>query len=481
MSAVTLHVKSPIEELPVIDAQAVSPASDHYVCQCMALTRDDLLEAMRSGATTVKALSAQTGAGSACGGCLPKLAELTAETLWAKAKCLDIIERNEKVRSFRFEIPEAFAADGFEAGQRIVVQALVQGVAVQRPYTLTSASTCRDYFEITVQREPHGVMSNWLFDSLQPGDEVALLPPGGSCFFVSYEPRPLVCLVGGIGLTPALGIARSFASIHSHRRVHIDHSVTSREKAICDSELESYYPSTTFHLRLTGEEGRIASAEILALSQKFADADWLICGSQQFQDGIRALLDEQEILPHRIHVESFTAANPQRDDGRDTDPAASQRQRTIVGCVTLAAIAAFVAQGLFVGEWPLLHQLQKSILYSALTGMAVMLFVLLQWRLSYVRALGNRLDASRAYGLHIAIGPIVLGAMWLHSTHFGYALSMAVSVSFLLSLASGAVLGARPRSEKWKWPRRIIVGSHILLTCAGSGLALVHGFTALWF
>ena len=97
------------------------------------------------------------------------------------------------------------------------------------------------------------------------------------------------------------------------------------------------------------------------------------------------------------------------------------------------------------------------------------------------RALGSRQDTSRAYGLHIAIGPIVLGAIWLHSTHFGYALSMAVSVSFLLSLASGAVLGARPRSEKWKWPRRITVGSHILLTCAGSGLALVHGFTALWF
>ncbi len=478
-----LEVKNPIEELPVVDASPLPPVDDHFVCQCMALTRDDLLEAMRSGATTVKALSAQTGAGSACGGCQPKLAELTAETLWAKARCLDIIERNENVRSFRFQIPDAFATDGFEAGQRIVIQALVNGVAVQRPYTLTSASTCRDHYEITVQREPDGVMSNWLFDSLQPGDEISLLPPGGSCFFVSYEPRPLVCLVGGIGLTPALGIARSFASIHSHRRVHIDHSVTSREKAICDSELEAFYPSTTFHLRLTGEEGRITPADVLALARKFADADWLICGSQKFQDGVRAMLDERGILPHRIHIESFTAANAQRNNGRDIEstPTPSHRQRTIVGCVTLAAIVAFVAQAWFVGQWPVLHHLQKSILYSALTGIAVMLFVLLQWRLSYVRALGTRLDASRAYGLHIAIGPIILGAMWLHSTHFGYALSMAVSVSFLLSLASGAVLGARPRSETWKWPRRIIVGSHILLTCGGSGLALVHGFTALWF
>lgn len=474
-------MKTLIQELPAIDAPPLSPADDQFICQCMNVTRDDLLEAMCTGAATVKALSAQTGAGTVCGGCLPKLAELTAETLWSKASCLEIVERNENVRSFRFQIPDSFATAGFEAGQRIVVQALVEGVAVQRPYTLTSASTCRDHYEITVQREPGGVLSNWLFDCLQVGDEVSLLPPGGSCAFVSYDPRPLVCMVGGIGVTPALGIARSFASIGSKRRLHIDHSVTSREKAICDSELEALYPFTTFHLRLTGEEGRINSTDVLELSRRFADADWLICGSSGFQDGVRALLEARGILPKRIHIESFGAGKPQRDDGPAMGSMPSQRQRTIVGYLTLAAVAAFVAQAFVVAQWPLLHRLQTSIVYSALTGVAVILLALLQWRLSYVRALGSRQDTSRAYGLHIAIGPIILGAIWLHSTHFGYALSMAVLVSFLFSLASGAILGAHPRSEKWKWPRRIVVGSHILLTCAASGLALVHGFTALWF
>jgi len=478
---VKLEVKNSIQEMPAIDAPPLAPADDQFVCQCMGVAHADLLEALRTGATTVKALSAQTGAGTACGGCLPKLAEFTAETLWAKARCLETIARNENVRSFRFQIPDAFANLGYEAGQRLVVQALVEGVAVQRPYTLTSASTCRDHYEITVQREPGGVLSNWLFDGLQPGDEVSLLPPGGTCFFVSYEPRPLVCLVGGIGVTPALGIARSFASIGSRRRVHIDHSVTSREKAICDSELAALYPVTTFRLRLTGEEGRITSADVLALSRKFADADWLICGSQKFQEGVRAVLEEQGILPRRIHIESFSARNTQRDAGRAMGPVLSQPQRTVLAYFTLAAIAAFVAQTFFEAPWLLLHRLQTSIVYSALTGIVLILLTLLQWRLSYVRALGSRPEASRAYGLHIAIGLTILGAMWFHSTHLGYALSMAVSTCFLLSLASGAVLAARPRSGKWTWARRIIVGSHILLTSAGSGLALVHGFTALWF
>ncbi len=86
MNVVTLEMKTAIQELPAIDAPARSPVDDQFVCQCMSVTRDDLLEAMCSGAATVKELSAQTGAGTVCGGCLPQLAELTAEmTLGAGA------------------------------------------------------------------------------------------------------------------------------------------------------------------------------------------------------------------------------------------------------------------------------------------------------------------------------------------------------------------------------------------------------------
>jgi hypothetical protein len=71
--------------------------------------------------------------------------------------------------------------------------------------------------------------------------------------------------------------------------------------------------------------------------------------------------------------------------------------------------------------------------------------------------------------------------MWLHSTHLGYALSMAVSLSFLLSLVTGAVLGAHPRSLRWDGARRVLHCLHIITSCAGSGFALTHGFTALWY
>src|SRR5215471_13178705 len=106
---------------------------------------------------------------------------------------------------------------------------------------------------------------------------------------------------------------------------------------------------------------------------------------------------------------------------------------------------------------------------------------MVQWRLAYLRLRNGAAKSARAYGLHIAVGPAVLGMMWLHSTHLGYALSMAVSVSFLASLATGAVLGAHPRSPHWETSRRLVLCAHIILSCAGSGFALLHGFSALWY
>src|SRR5262249_20173041 len=104
-------------------------------------------------------------------------------------------DRAPRVNSFRFEVPSYHGVGQIQPGQRLVVRATIGGVDVQRPYTLTSSVTERRYYEITVQREPHGIMSNWLFDNMGPGSAVAILPPSGTCFFELHEPRPLVCVV----------------------------------------------------------------------------------------------------------------------------------------------------------------------------------------------------------------------------------------------------------------------------------------------
>src|SRR5262249_58914394 len=102
----------------------------------------------------------------------------------------------------------------------------------------------------------------------------------------------------------------------------------------------------------------------------------------------------------------------------------SPRQRWLVGYGLLAAVVLFVVQALLGIKWPLLDRLQATTAYSALTGTGLLVLLMLQWRLAYLRLRNGAAKSARAYGLHIAIGPAVLGMMWLHSTHLGYALSM---------------------------------------------------------
>jgi ferredoxin-NADP reductase/CRP-like cAMP-binding protein len=465
-------------------APVAAPAADTIVCQCMRVSRGALVEAMQGGCQTVAALSTRTGAGSVCGGCVPQLAELTAESLWQTVLCTEVIERALRVRSFRLAVPAEHRGAPLKPGQHLVVQALIRGVAVQRSYTLTSPATEGDYYEITVQREPHGVMSGWLFDNLHPGATLAILPPSGTCFFELSEQRPLVCLVGGIGVTPALAICRSAAAAGANRHVHVDYSATTAADVVCGDELAELAAShdrISFNARITREQGRLGAADLASLSARFPNADWLVCGSRSFQTDIQRLLLGQGAAPRSIHIESFDAVGAALPAASTATAVMSPWQRRLVGYGLLVAIAAFVVQALIGIKWPWLDRLQATTAYSAITGSGLLVLLMLQWHLGYVRWRNRSKDTSRAYGLHIAIGPAVLGMMWLHSTHLGYALSMAVSLSFLLSLATGAVLGAHPRSLRWDGARRVLLCLHIIMSCAGTGFALTHGFTALWY
>jgi ferredoxin-NADP reductase len=284
---------------------------DAVVCQCMQIARRTLINAMDGGCPTADALSMHTGAGTVCGGCLPRLTELAGETSWQTVPCREVIDRTPRVRSFQFEVPPGQRARTAKAGQRIIVRARIGGANVERCYTLTSPVTARDHYEITVKREPHGTMSRWLFEHMRPGAALAILPPSGSCAFELSDPRPLVCLVAGIGITPALGICRSVAASGASRRIHVDYSASSREEIVCSDELRalaSMHDTITFRARITREDGRFKAADRDRLAREFPESDWLICGSQRFQSDAQRLLLRHGVARQRIHIESFEAA-----------------------------------------------------------------------------------------------------------------------------------------------------------------------------
>jgi hypothetical protein len=139
------------------------------------------------------------------------------------------------------------------------------------------------------------------------------------------------------------------------------------------------------------------------------------------------------------------------------------QQRRLAGYGLLIAMAAFVVQALLGIKWPLFNRLQATTAYSALTGTALLVLLMLQWRLAYLRLRNGTAKSARAYGLHIAIGPAVLGMIWLHSTH-------------------GCVSELSRKPRHWRGPgclsKIAAVGEY---TARDFGFAVAHGFTALWY
>jgi hypothetical protein len=202
------------------------------------------------------------------------------------------------------------------------------------------------------------------------------------------DSRPLICIVGGIGITPALGICRSTAASPGGRRVHVDYSASTREQVVCSDELRrlsSEHASITSRIRITREEGRLQPDELLKLAVEFPDSDWLVCGSRRFQEDTERLLRGHGIEAQNIHIESFRAFANVSPAAPATTAVLSPRQRTLLGYVLLAAIGCFAAQALFGLKWPLLELLQTKKVYSAITGTALFMLLMLQWRLAYAR------------------------------------------------------------------------------------------------
>ena len=78
-----------------------------------------------------------------------------------------------------------------------------------RSYSLASVPE-EDYFaELHIRRYPDGKVSNWVAESLMPGDEVEIQGPVGSCYYDSEIADQSLLLIGiGTGVAPMLGVAR---------------------------------------------------------------------------------------------------------------------------------------------------------------------------------------------------------------------------------------------------------------------------------
>lgn len=289
-------------------AAAPSCDADELVCRCSRVSMQAIVAAIARGCTTVEAIASGTGATMVCGGCIPAVEELLGHGEWLPATCTEVLPLTDSVRAFRLRLP-AGTDIATIPGQHVVLQVRIGGHWVERPYTVSSSGDGDWHQELMIKREPGGLLSRWLFDVLDRGVAMRVSLPRGDFCRDPDETVDVVFLAGGIGITPALAMARSLARRRGGSRLFVHHSVSSRDDALCRDELERIAAANedfVFTVRTTGTEGRIDQDAVSRLVDRFPTARFYLCGSDGYVAAVVALLAAAGVDPDRIRLERFT-------------------------------------------------------------------------------------------------------------------------------------------------------------------------------
>lgn len=298
-----------VERFPETGRLDAPSTRDPVLCSCLVVPEKRVRECIADGAGSIAAVQARLGCGSVCGGCHPRVAELLGEDVWTRVALTAIEELTPGC--YRVELtPSEGARLPALAGQHIVVRGRVRGVWVHRSYTLTRPSHPTRY-EIAVKVEPQGVFSRWLC-ALDPGAELEVSAPAGAA--IPTGATRLVCLVAGIGVTPAIAMVREVVERGLPTRVHVHLSCSTAEQLTFGDELEAHaaaHPGISATLRVTRRDGRLHQEDIEPLVREHSDARWLLCGPSTYLRAVGRALEALGVPRDRIHVEEFTPTGDQ--------------------------------------------------------------------------------------------------------------------------------------------------------------------------
>jgi len=295
-------------------AREVQPLYEEreIICTCTQTSCGKIMQAIRDGCTSVQEVAKRTNATRVCGGCVPLVRELLGQSDWSAAHVIESVPLSDDVRSFRIR-PGAGECRDWQPGQHLVLQARIDNRWVQRAYTLSCAPG-GNWYEVTVKREPRGVFSRWLFDRMPPDAMLRVSEPAGEYHLPADQTGDVVCLVGGIGVTPALAMARTLSARPRPFRLHVHYCASQPGDLVCRDELLALSQKSeriSVEFRATRQEGRFGLEQVRELAGRFPGALYFLCGSSPYMETVSGYLRECGVPEDRIRIEVFTVAGAQ--------------------------------------------------------------------------------------------------------------------------------------------------------------------------
>jgi 3-ketosteroid 9alpha-monooxygenase subunit B len=220
----------------------------------------------------------------------------------------EVIDETADTRSFVLDIPSELAETfAYQAGQFCTFRAVVDDHEVVRCYSMSSSPDADEVFKTAVKRVPTGVMSNWMNDTLAPGDTIDVLRPAG-LFVLHPNETPIVAFAGGSGITPVISIIKS-ALLTTKREIVLVYANRDASSVIYGDELEQLRAGSdgrlTIHQHLDDERGFLDAAACAALVGDRTDGDFYICGPGPYMDIVEAGIEQLGVSRRQVFIERF--------------------------------------------------------------------------------------------------------------------------------------------------------------------------------
>ena len=297
-------------EFLVEDATIRVSSGAEVVCGCTNTT-SATLRAAAQGASTVEDLMRRTGAGTVCGGCRGRLKAIIEQSEGQLCRLQTAPLAVGSLLATLTPAGDAGLPKG-RPGQHARIEALIDGRWVGRPYTLISSAEHR--WELGVKIEADGLFSNWISQA-SPGTVVRVSRPEGTICPSPTDAKPLVYVVAGIGVTPAVAGVRG---CRGQRNIRVIYSYRSAAAAPFLQELRDAAVDPLIELieHDTATSGRLDPADVAAQLTAVGPCDVIVCGPAAFNT---TMLDALRRLPGvELHAESFH--HPNRGEGSRLNP-----------------------------------------------------------------------------------------------------------------------------------------------------------------
>ncbi|MEL7449281.1 MAG: FAD-binding oxidoreductase, partial [Pseudomonadota bacterium] len=229
--------------------------------------------------------------------------------------------------SLRIElkVPDDVAAQfSYHQGQHLPVRAEIDGKRIRRTYSICSTVDERT-LRLGVRVQEGGRFSQYLANSLQPGDTLEVMPPKGH-FFTELDPqrsRRYAAFAAGSGITPILSIVGTTLETEPDSRFVVFYGNRTRNSTMFADDLwnlKNRFPDRlSLHFVMSREpadidlySGRIDAEKTAALYTAFLAGsppdEVFVCGPDSMIDEVTTALNEAGIEASHIHTERFRAA-----------------------------------------------------------------------------------------------------------------------------------------------------------------------------